>query len=105
MRPLEARNHFQISQISINSLAWFHANEPENMFSYTIKAGLGMTAYLGIVALDEKTFVSLGILSLVLSAVWWLGRKIQSLEDGLNEIRRHFLNGDQHSRKSHGGED
>jgi len=75
------------------------------MFSYTIKAGLGMTAYLGIVALDEKTFVSLGILSLVLSAVWWLGRKIQSLEDGLNEIRRHFLNGDQHSRKSHGGED
>jgi len=58
-----------------------------------------MTTYLGILALDEKTFVSLGILSVVLSGAWWLGRKIQSLEDGLNEIRRHFLNGDQHPRK------
>jgi hypothetical protein len=75
------------------------------MLSYTIKAGIGMTAYLGIVALDEKTFVSLGILSMVLSAAWWLGRKIQSLEDGLNEIRRHFLDCDRHARKSHGGED
>ena len=75
------------------------------MLSYTVKAGIGMTAYLGSVALDERTFVSVGILSMVLSGVWWLGRKIQSLEDGLNEIRRHVLNDDQRPRKSHGGED
>jgi hypothetical protein len=75
------------------------------MLSYTVNAGIWMTAYLGFVALDEIVFVSLGVLSMVLSGAWWLGRKIQSLEDGLDEIRRRFLDFDQHPRKSPEGED
>ena len=75
------------------------------MLKYNVKAVAWMAAYFGTVALDETTFVSLGILAAVLSGAWWLGRKIQSLEDGLNEIRRHFLDCHQHPRKSHEGED
>ena len=75
------------------------------MLSSRVNTVIWGAAYVGIVALDEKSFVSLGILAAVLSGAWWLGRKIQSLEDGLNEIRRHFLDGDQHPRKPNGGEE
>ncbi len=77
----------------------------ESMLSYRVNTVIWVSAYAGIVALDDRSFVSLGVLAAVLSGAWWLGRKIQSLEDGLNEMRRHFLDCDQHPRKSHGGED
>jgi len=44
-------------------------------------------AYLGAIAIDGSTAVPLGTAVFVLSGVWWLGRKLQSLEDGQNEIR------------------
>ena len=52
------------------------------------KAVVWAGAYLGAIAIDESIAVPLGTAAFVLSGVWWLGRKLQSLEDGQSEIRR-----------------
>jgi hypothetical protein len=61
------------------------------MVSHAIKAGVWTVAYLGAIAIDERTVVPLGTMAFILSGVWWLGRKLQSLEDGLDEVRRRCL--------------
>ena len=57
------------------------------------KAVVWAGAYWGAIAINESIAVPLlgtaaFVLSGLLSGVWWLGRKLQSLEDGQNEIRR-----------------
>ena len=42
----------------------------------------------GALVLDEKTGVSIGTILAVFGGVWWLGRKLQALEDVHAEIKR-----------------
>lgn len=52
------------------------------------KSLLGASAFLAGVVVDEKTFIPLGTAVFVFTAVWWLGRKLQALEDGQQHLNR-----------------
>ena len=56
------------------------------MFNDTLKATSWTAAYFCAIAIDQNAPVPLGTLAFVLSGVWWLGRKLQRLEDRQNEM-------------------
>lgn len=44
--------------------------------------------YYAAVVLDETSLVPLGTIFVVGGGIWWLGRKLQSLEDSQRDISR-----------------
>jgi hypothetical protein len=52
-------------------------------------SGLLATAlYLAAVLIDENVLVPVGTILVIGGGIWWLGRKLQSLEDGLNHLQK-----------------
>lgn len=55
-------------------------------------AAVGAVAFVAIV-IDDRTGVSIGSVGMILGCIWWLGRKLQRLEDGLKDAiawRKHI---------------
>jgi len=50
----------------------------ENFLNGLLASGL----YLAAVVFDENSLVPLGTIGVIGGGIWWLGRKLQSLEDG-----------------------
>lgn len=42
--------------------------------------------YTLAIVIDEKTVIPLGSAAFILTGVWWLGRKLQQLDDSIKEI-------------------
>lgn len=66
---------------------------------HAISWGISLSAGLTAVVLDESTGFSLGVIFVVFSGIWWLGRKLQNIEDRLataqewrEEVRRRLEN-------------
>ena len=49
---------------------------------------IGAALMFAGVTVDEKTLVPLGSCAAVGVGVWWMGRKLQALEDGQGSIQR-----------------
>lgn len=56
-----------------------HSKAFLHLVSWGVSLGAGLTA----VILDESTGFSLGVIFVVFSGIWWLGRKLQNIEDRL----------------------
>lgn len=51
-------------------------------------AVLGGMLFLGGVTIDEKSLIPIGSAAAVMAGVWWIGRKLQHLEDRQGELFR-----------------
>lgn len=60
-----------------------HSKPMLHMISWCISISAGLAA----VVMDESTGFSLGVIFVVFSGIWWLGRKLQSLEDRLERAQ------------------
>lgn len=56
---------------------------PPKATLHLISWGVSLAAGLTAVVLDESTGFSLGVIFVVFSGIWWLGRKLQNIEDRL----------------------
>lgn|SRR5512138_2331463 len=59
-----------------------------NMFHTQITSALFGFIFATGVIVDEKSLVPLGTLGAVCSLVWWVGRKLQRIDDRLEQISK-----------------
>lgn len=62
---------------------FMHSKAMLHVISWGISLGAGLTA----VIMDESTGFSLGVIFVVFSGIWWLGRKLQNIEDRLESAQ------------------
>lgn len=67
---------------------------------YILSLGLSMSAGLMAIVVDESVGFSLGVIFVVFSGVWWLGRKLQSLEDRLERAQEWRLEVKEHLKRN-----
>jgi hypothetical protein len=82
------------------------ANMQHRPVMYLLSLCVSVSAGLMAIVVDESVGFSLGVIFVVFSGVWWLGRKLQNLEDGLQraqewrmEVKEHLDRNDEERRK------
>lgn len=56
---------------------------PPKATLHLISWGVSLSAGLTAVVMDESTGFSLGVIFVVFSGIWWLGRELQNIKDRL----------------------
>jgi hypothetical protein len=60
-----------------------HAKSVSHVISVIISFAAGLAA----IAIDESTGFSLGVIFVLFGGIWWLGRKLQALEDKMERAQ------------------